>query len=371
MRRKFFPFVGVLLATFLMTSCLKDDEAEVVYYNDTAITSFALGTLNCNMHTTSSTGEDSAYVSTLDCSTYRFNIDQFRGEIYNVDSLPVNVDVSKSVCTISAKNGGYVVLNLKTSDGKSDSLVYFSSTDSLDLTKAMEIRAYNAGRTDYRTYMLKVNVHTEYADSFNWTRMTEIPANVASLLNQRAEIVAGKSWQSGPFADAEDQSLLPTENISYFVQPLLTDPNSQFHLLIGNRSMTEYPDDETAVVWGRYTVAGDNSNNGWFCYKDVPENYRLPRLQGLQVVSYDNGFLALGGKGIGGCQAEPFAHFYTSKDRGLTWQEDSIYTLPQGFNTSTTSFSMIADEENFLWLIDNDANQIWRGRINRLGWRKE
>ena len=135
--------------------------------------------------------------------------------------------------------------------------------------------------------------------------------------------------------------------------------------------MTEYPDDETAVVWGRYTIAGDNSNNGWFCYKDVPENYRLPRLQGLQVVSYDNGFLALGGKGIGGCQAEPFAHFYTSKDRGLTWQEDSIYTLPKGFNTSTTSFSMIADEENYLWLIDNDANQIWRGRLNRLGGRKE
>ena len=48
--------------TFLLASCLSDDnDNNFVYYDDTAITSFSLGTVNQYLHTLSSEGEDSVY----------------------------------------------------------------------------------------------------------------------------------------------------------------------------------------------------------------------------------------------------------------------------------------------------------------------
>ena len=141
------------LLLLALSSCLKsNDDEEQVYYHDTALTSFKLGTLKRILHTTSSSGEDSTYSSTVLGAAYAFTIDQQKGLVYNVDSLPVGTDVSKVIFTASTKNSGSLVLNLRTKDGQRDSLKVYSTTDSIDFTNPVEFRVYNQSGTTYRKY---------------------------------------------------------------------------------------------------------------------------------------------------------------------------------------------------------------------------
>ena len=86
------------------------------------------------------------------------------------------------------------------------------------------------------------------------------------------------------------------------------------------------------------------------------------------MTPYDGGVVAIGGKGIGECTTQPFAGFYKSVDFGFEWLESSDLTLPNGFNSSPTAFTMFSDDDNYLWIVCGSTGQVWRGRLNRLGW---
>ena len=148
--------IGVLLTVVLcMTSCLGDDNDEVVAYSDVAITQVTLGTLNRYTHTTSSsTGNDTVVKSTLTGSSYPMTIDHLSGKIYNQDSLPVGTDVAHVLLTVSAKNGGYVFLKSLTSD----TLQRVSSTDSLDFTQPRTLVAYSSDATWCREYQMTLKL---------------------------------------------------------------------------------------------------------------------------------------------------------------------------------------------------------------------
>ena len=122
-----------------LSSCLKDNEEEVRYYNDTAVTSFAITTVNKYTHTIAKDGvTDSVYKSSYDAKHHSFYIDQVRKLVYNPDSLPCGVDASKAICAIATKNGGAVVLMMASKTGK-DSIVYYNPKDSLDLTRVHKL----------------------------------------------------------------------------------------------------------------------------------------------------------------------------------------------------------------------------------------
>ena len=184
MKRKFLPLIMLFSAIILMSSCLSSNDEEITYNEDTAITSFSLGTLNETVYTKASTGVDSTYSTTLDCSGYKFNIDQPNRLIYNQDSLPYGIDASKVICTIGSKNSGAIILTLKATDGK-DSLAYYSSSDSLDFTNPMKVSVYSQSGLYHRDYTIQVNVHKEPADSFIWQ---SLPSNskIAALRGMRA-----------------------------------------------------------------------------------------------------------------------------------------------------------------------------------------
>jgi len=164
MKKNLLPLTVLLSVALLFASCLKDDEEEVVYSDDAAIVSFSMGTLKRYLTTTASDGSDSTYTVSVTGSSYKMYIDQINNLIYNVDSLPYGTDVSKVLCTVSSKNSGTIVI--KNID--SDTLKYYSSTDSLDFSVPRKFTAYSYDGSAHRDYTVSVNVHKEKNDEFVW-----------------------------------------------------------------------------------------------------------------------------------------------------------------------------------------------------------
>ena len=172
----------LLTATLLLSSCLKsDDDNNSTLSSDAAITNLSLGTLNRYIHTTSSTGKDSVYKTTFDGSEYKFSIDQEHHRIFNTDSLPTYTDVKHVLCTVSALNNGVVLLKSEISD----TLFYFSSTDSLDFSNPRELHVMSSDGSAEQIYSLQVNVHQEEGETFVWSQHSK-SNEIAALDNMKA-----------------------------------------------------------------------------------------------------------------------------------------------------------------------------------------
>ncbi len=167
MKRIFLPFAVMFSVMFLFASCLESDDDSTTYPSDAAITAFTLGTVNCYTTTTSSTGADSLIKTTVTGSSYVFYIDQMTRTIYNPDSLPYGCDVKHLVCTITSKNSGSVVLKSMTSD----SLRYYSSTDSLDFSVPRTISVYSLDASNHVDYTVTVNVKKSNKDYILWHQL--------------------------------------------------------------------------------------------------------------------------------------------------------------------------------------------------------
>jgi len=123
---------------------------------------------------------------------------------------------------------------------------------------------------------------------------------------------------------------------------------------------------QTGDFGGRWTYIGNSGYN----------NFLLPAMESLQIVRYDGTLIALGGdvldENIGGvaCSA-----VYKSRDNGITWIEDDNYAMPptdsatkEMFDTDVNAIAAVVDDEHYLWVICSGTGEVWRGRMNRLGW---
>ena len=454
----------ILSALSCLTSCLKSDNDETVYYDDAGITSFTLGTLNRYVHTLSKNGADSIYKTTVTGSKYAFYIDQNAREIYNPDSLPYGTDASHIICTVLTKNSGVVAIKSMVSD----SVRWYSSSDSIDFTQPREFIVYSNSNKAMTRYKVRVNVHQEEGNVFNWTQagssslfanlkgmkgmavgkevlvfgttgeetvvigygadgwtqrssalgafsedawknvvekdgvlfmksgtqllrrtadgewektadvdLQQLVASSSSSLYaiSRAGVVVssddnGLTWEEEEM-DA-DAALLPTQDISYVCTPVKTNTSLERLVLVGNRNETAYHDEKVAVVWSkiedreRENVVHSWSYNG----ADELAKFPLPRLRGLTVVGYGDGMVAVGGSGLGDCSVNAFAHIYESLDGGLAWKTRSYLPLPSGLQCNDGIVAMMTDADNNLWLVCGGSGQVWRGRLNRLGWQE-
>lgn len=187
MKSKFAAFTLLLATVFLMASCLESDN-DYTYTDDCAISSFSVTTAKQNTFVKTSNGlRDSLVVKELTLSNYKFYIDQINGKIYNPDSLPCGVDAKKLLCSVSNSSSGLVVIKKV----KSDSLDYFSSTDSLDFSVDREVQVVSNSGLSVKKYTIHVNVHKEQADSFAW-HATPICAELKNLQGIKTAAVNGK-----------------------------------------------------------------------------------------------------------------------------------------------------------------------------------
>ncbi len=99
-------------------------------------------------------------------------------------------------------------------------------------------------------------------------------------------------------------------------------------------------------------------------------NYFTKR-QGPMMAYYDNMFYLTGGIDESGKAQKDI---YRSSDYGITWNYiDSLVVLPDSYQARGFA-SMLVDKDNYLMIFGGkptvegpDLNDIWRGRINRLG----
>ena len=448
--------------TFLLASCLSDDnDNNFVYYDDTAITSFSLGTVNQYLHTLSSEGEDSVYKVEITSSNYKFYIDQLKREIYNPDSLPAGTDAAHVICNVGSKNSGIVVIK----NVDSDTLSYYSSSDSVDFTQPREFRVYSVGGAYYRAYKVSVNVHKEDPDSFRWNalpvepRFTAMSGMKAVTLNGKVMLFGsngtattalttdaagtwtaltaatqldadayksvivkdnmlytlsngtvmtsadGTAWTAVAASDIRqllgagtskmyamdaagrpvssvdngatwtadnivgDEAKLPVHNAGLATFALNTDKSSERIIIAGNPADDAFTADSVAFVWSKIEEYAPGSEQHSWIECNEENSYQLPRLSDLKMTRYGDVLIAMGGTALGTCKEKAFGKIYVSQDNGLTWHTDDSYVMPEGFTNGTSNtFAITVDDENCLWIICGGNGQVWRGRLNKLGW---
>lgn len=375
MKRYISTLCTMLACAMLVTSCLKDgDTNDTQYYNDTAVALFKLATVNRYVHTTSSTGADSVYKKTLSDPVV-FTIDQAQCKIYNTDSLPSDVDVNHILATISSKNSGTVVINYPAADG-TDSLLYYSSTDSIDFEKLRDLRVYAQDASAYRSYQVTINVHKAKTGVLLWEQKSaaDLPVDAKKALWEQAAETAGMnligygaaegyafandgmlmvSYDNGETwtADSldEDAAWLPTSNYAFASWPFAANDSTDYQLLVGANDNQS----EACVVWRKiaeYSMRRLVSK--WVLIPLEDHNhYYLPKMENLNLVYFNGMVLAIGND----------KKIYISRDQGITWKTDSKYALPTELGTSNVTAT--TDENGYLWLVGKDTGEVWRGLI--------
>ena len=392
---KYFKISFILAMTIvLMASCLKAESDNVTLYNDAVITGFTLGTMNKYVESTK---------TTYSGSTYEFDINQavatniFKDvtcigrSIYNNDSLPLGTDLKHVLCTVTTLNNGITIIERIDEPNVYD---YYSSTDSIDFTQPRKFRVFSSDGSVYNDYYVSVNAHQEDGDEFvwklvddNWTAVPDampLPAGIKQLLGKSTTeqyalstdnklMVSrdnGATWQEDAVTD--DADLLPTRDLSLISYPMTNTDSVDYVLLIGNREVNEQNNESIAMVWRKVVDYSKQAPQARWTYMErnaKSDSLALPRMENLTMVKYDDGILAFGGMGLGGFDQLPYYTIYQSRDNGITWKYNPIYDYPEGFDHYADNVRAVVDNDNFLWLYCEGSGQVWRGRLNRLGWK--
>lgn len=213
--------------------------------------------------------------------------------------------------------------------------------------------------------------------SWTWTATTQkqlVAATTHHLFAYDAEGALNHSTDNGSTwtkedIDANDAAYLPQQNVSSAALALTTNSDSYRLIMQGSRDVTTHSTDTANVVWAKVIDPNDNTQP-WICYygADSQAKYRLPRLAHLQMANSALGLVAFGGKGLGACKKEAHKIFWNSTDKGLTWHEDTVVTVPTDFASSDDALAFTIDANNYVWLVCGNSAQVWRGRLNKLGW---
>ncbi len=173
----------------------------------------------------------------------------------------------------------------------------------------------------------------------------------------------GVSWTTATLDG--DANSLPKENVNVCTLPSKTNKSVERVLMMGDAQVG----DTAAVVWGKLEDADDDTYS-WSQYEGGYK-YKLPNMRGLSVMVYDGNLYAIGGEGQNGSNAKAYNTLYCSTDQGLTWQSSTLFTLPSALQTDVdaNTICMAADKENHVWLVSLQTGDVWKMRINRLGWK--
>lgn len=308
MKSKFAAFTLLLATVLLMASCLESDN-DYTYTDDCAISSFSVTTAKQNTFVKTSDGlRDSLVVKELTLSNYKFYIDQLNGKVYNPDSLPCGVDAKKLLCSVSNSSSGLVVIKKV----KSDSLDYFSSTDSLDFSVDREVQVVSNSGLSVKKYTIHVNVHKEQADSFAW-HATPICAELKTMQGIKTAAVNGKLLLLGTDGN---NTLVYANNGTQWTKC----ETNLGHNLAADAYKSLVTKDDYAYISDGGNIVRTNDGKTWNIMGEATDVTRLVAASRYSLYGY-----ATDGR------------LMTSKDNGATWTvaeiDDKLSLMPYGETT--------------------------------------
>ena len=211
-------------------------------------------------------------------------------------------------------------------------------------------------------------------DGYNYNNLNGIAGIIEKdgfTVYDFAQKAGGWSTKTGDQLNQVDAQF-PTSNL--FADVYSSTSGVLNGIVVGNTA-TGISDDAT-VIW----TTEDGLN--WYSM-DTSSSYKCPKLTDPSIIYYNDAFYI--------CGKDPknnneFQKFYISPSR-LKWQGiDKLFMLPgvlpsvtnNGVTTHPTSpytfkgksvnYTMIADKYDFIWMIGGSTmNQVWRGRVNKLG----
>lgn len=446
---------------FLASSCSKDDEA--VYNDYCYIKSVTLGNVKRVVENRDRYGNITSTINTIySGSAYAMTIDQRADTIGNRDLLPYGSQLSRMVVTI-AFDGSLLVYREYREDRQPDDdtgWVAYNSTDSLDLTKPLQLRVTSNDSQTSRLYKLSVNVSQQEGRRFDWKQcesgvtqlagMTDMKAFVLNdklmvlgqngtsfTLAERSGIEANGTWtghttdmpaeadlqtlrqqggtcylstSDGRIMSSTDAKTWVQEGTDYSAPLTLVEKTKDFFYAISGGKLLRSAD---ASVWEdegekdrldseatflptdgiralsvqqangnkRIIMVGQNSNYShsvvwnkmwndsekeadakWMYFPVTPDNtIPCPRLQHLNLLSYDGKCIAFGGASTDKAHKALDA-MYISQDYGITWRPSTELYPPIQLEGTTGCITSTVDKNNFIWIITNA--QVWRGRLN-------
>lgn len=163
----------------------------------------------------------------------------------------------------------------------------------------------------------------------------------------------------------------PRTHLSYAALPLATNNTIERLTIMGNNNKG-IEQDTAAIVWTRLTT-----ENTWTDYPIAENESRYcPLLENIAMIHYNDQLYAFGGPGKSyGKDIPAFSKFYESKDQGITWFPVKQYAgFPETFTAlyqqAEGNYSFVIDKDNFLWIIWSKSGEVWRGRVNKLGFEE-
>ena len=317
---------AMLTILLMMPSCLNSDE-DVTTYDDVALTSVTLGTMNRYLTTTTSAGKDSLYKVTFAGSTIKLVIDQLGCRIFNNDSLPYGTDLKHVVCTMSTKNSALVTIKSPTSD----SLYIVSSTDSIDFSSPRTLRVLATDGIHYRDYQMSLTAHKMQQGVLVWTKSDAMP--IIDVIEPE---------YIDPTMVDDDVEKIPQLSMAYVSWKMAGNVDCSLWAGLCAES------DTTMTLWRKLS---DSDHEGKWVLMTQSENnpYPLPAMKQVELLYYQGYLLALGSNG----------NVYKSSDQGITWKTSSKLNMPNGFGGTPMSAFV---SNGSIWLTDAKG-QTWRGVV--------
>ena len=114
------------------------------------------------------------------------------------------------------------------------------------------------------------------------------------------------------------------------------------------------------------------TGTSWVLLTDMESDY-FDKREGVMLSTYDDKFCMVGG--IDGSN-KALKDIYFSIDGGVSWTlSDTLVVMPKNYKARGFA-SVLVDKEKFMLIFGgkennsaNDLDQIWKGRINRLGFK--
>ncbi|MDR0744110.1 MAG: DUF6242 domain-containing protein [Tannerella sp.] len=236
--------------------------------------------------------------------------------------------------------------------------------------------------TEYESFLYTFTTDGELyrsADGRSWSQVEDVPY-IQVLIGSIPEIKTGGSPVLSGISKVDEtlRFVVMNENMEWQTGTVVpaSFPLSGFDAL--NYEAMYYPylsisggrdseDHLSGMTW--------STMNGLSWISITNEQSGFSSREGPVFFSYDDTLFYL----IGGLDASGAAlkDVYYSKDRGVTWWQDTVHIMPEDYSARGFS-SVIIDKDNFILLFGgkvgkdtNILNELWRGRINRLGFRKD